>query len=113
MAISLWSSVFSLPTLTLPANWSASRSMVGARARQGPHHTAQKSTRTGFSLLTTSFSQLSVVSSITLALAIIVPSRWASGVSSPHYTRQGGAVTTRGTAPRDSGPVGGYACQGG
>src|SRR4051812_2103666 len=44
--------------------------MVGARARQGPHHTAQKSTRTGLSLLTTSCSQLSVVNSITLALAI-------------------------------------------
>src|SRR5260370_30027221 len=67
----LWS-VFSLPTLTLPAYCSASLSMVGPSIRQGPHHTAQKSTRTGLSLCTTSFSQFAVVSSTTLALAIYV-----------------------------------------
>src|SRR5262249_18754445 len=38
----LWS-VFSLPTLTLPANWSASLSIVGPSIRHGPHQTAQKS----------------------------------------------------------------------
>src|SRR4051794_12798820 len=47
--------------------------MVGARARQGPHQTAQKSTSTGLSLWTTSLSQLAAVSSTTLALAIARP----------------------------------------
>src|SRR5262245_50967631 len=37
------------------------RSRTGATAWQGPHHSAQKSTRTGFSLLMTSCSKVSVV----------------------------------------------------
>src|SRR5262249_40261864 len=43
------SSTFSFPTFTLPANCVAILSMVGPRARQGPHHGAQKSTSTGLS----------------------------------------------------------------
>src|SRR5438067_1535061 len=83
MAISLLSSVLSLPTLTLPWNWSAILSMVGARARQGPHHTAQKSTSTGLSLLTTSCSQLAVVSSTTLALAMGIAFHVGFGEAGP------------------------------
>src|SRR6516164_3690576 len=80
-AISGASSVLSLPTLILPANWSAILSIVGASIRHGPHHTAQKSTRTGFSLLVTSFSQFAAVNSITLALAM--PCRLSAKVSPP------------------------------
>src|SRR5581483_9900304 len=50
--------------------------MVGARARQGPHQTAQKSTSTGLSLLTTSCSQLAAVNSTTLALAMSFRLSW-------------------------------------
>src|SRR5215468_4243868 len=46
--------------------------MVGDSCRHGPHHTAQKSTRTGLSLLTTSWSQFAAVRVTTLALAICV-----------------------------------------
>src|SRR5262249_750436 len=46
--------------------------MVGDRALQGAHQVAQKSTRTGLSLLTSSLSQLAEVNSTTLALAIFV-----------------------------------------
>src|ERR1700722_3506007 len=62
--------------------------MIGESARQGPHQTAQKSTRTGLSLLTTSCSQLSAVSSTTLAFAIFVclsfPSDLAKEHAGPH-----------------------------
>ena len=64
-----FSSTFSLPTLTLPANWSAIRSMVGESWRHGPHHGAQKSATTRVPLVTYSF-QLPSVSSITLGLAM-------------------------------------------
>src|SRR5680860_1854711 len=40
------SSTLSLPTLTLPAYWSARSSMIGPTTRHGMHHGAQKSTRT-------------------------------------------------------------------
>src|SRR5262249_3606347 len=56
VATSGLSSMFSLPTLTLPANWLAILSMVGPSARHGPHQGAQKSTTTGTSLWATSFS---------------------------------------------------------
>src|SRR4051794_1616856 len=51
------SSMSSLPTLTLPACSSASFSTMGARALQGPHQVAVKSTRTGTSDLSTSASK--------------------------------------------------------
>src|SRR5438093_1595132 len=47
--------------------------MVGPSIRHGPHHGAQKSTSTGTVLSMTSFCQFSVVSSMTLALAMFVP----------------------------------------
>src|SRR5262249_52581502 len=67
-----FSSTFSLPTLILPANWSASRPMTGVRARHGPHHGAQKSATTRVPPLTCS-SKLLSVSSITLGLAMTSP----------------------------------------
>src|SRR5438067_615497 len=96
-AMSPCSSVFSLPTLSRPAKSVAILSMVGARARHGPHHGAQKSTSTGLSLLTTSCSQFSVVSSTTLALAIGPTFRARVQLGSPrggrrcHYKGRGGS----------------------
>src|ERR1700733_11797376 len=69
-AISGASSVLTLATLTLPWKSLAILSMVGANCRQGPHHTAQKSTSTGMVLLTTSCSQLSLVRLRTFSLAM-------------------------------------------
>src|SRR5439155_15989475 len=66
-------SVSTLPTLTLPANSSATASMVGASIRQGMHHSAQKSTSTGVPALSTSASKLASVNSLTLALAMDTP----------------------------------------
>src|SRR5262249_48613428 len=64
-----FSSTFSLPTFTLPANWSATWSMTGESRRHGPHHGAQKSATTRVPLVTYSF-QLASVSSITFGLAM-------------------------------------------
>src|SRR5262249_13605399 len=60
----------SLPTLTLPANCSASLSMVGPSWRHGPHHGAQKSTTTGMVLCSTSLAQLALVNSTTFLPAM-------------------------------------------
>src|SRR5690349_13306367 len=55
-----FSSVLSLTMLT--SSWSrAISSRIGATARHGPHHSAQKSTSTGLSLLMTSASNVSSV----------------------------------------------------
>jgi hypothetical protein len=45
----------------LPARSPASASSIGATARHGPHHGAQKSTSTGIGLSSTSFFQLASV----------------------------------------------------
>src|SRR5690349_840076 len=71
VATSEASSTLSLPTLTLPWNWLATRSMVGPSMRHGPHQAAQKSTTTGTSDCSTSFCQLSLVNSITFVAAMI------------------------------------------
>ena len=47
MAIAASSSVLSFTTLILPACSVAISSTIGPTARHGPHHSAQKSTRTG------------------------------------------------------------------
>src|SRR5438094_5763516 len=70
IARSEFSSTLTLPTLTLPANWSAILSMVGDSWRHGPHHGAQKSTRTGWADWATSACQFSDVNSTTFLLAI-------------------------------------------
>src|SRR4029453_17599639 len=54
-----FSSTFSLATVARPSNSDASASTVGARRRQGPHHSAQKSTSTT-PLLVSSSKLLSV-----------------------------------------------------
>src|SRR3569833_2671931 len=62
-----------LATFSLPLYWSASASTVGAICLQGPHQTAQKSTRVGVSDFRTSVSKLASVSFLTFWLAIRVP----------------------------------------
>src|SRR5204863_155037 len=57
-----FSSMFTLPTLMASPFSRAISSMSGAINLQGPHHSAQKSTRTGFSLLFTSRSKFDSVS---------------------------------------------------
>src|SRR5438309_5158301 len=52
-----------LPTFTLPWYSVASSSTIGAIARQGPHQVAQKSTRTGLSDFSTSWSKFASVTS--------------------------------------------------
>src|SRR5215831_3375724 len=64
-AVEPFASTSSLPTLTRPLYSSAIESMVGARARHGAHHAAQKSTNTGVLDFTTSDSKLlSVISTV-------------------------------------------------
>src|SRR3954454_23470017 len=65
-----WWSTSILATFTRPLYSSASASTIGAICLQGPHQTAQKSTRVGTSDLSTSVSKLMSVSSLMFALAI-------------------------------------------
>src|SRR3954447_12294619 len=69
MAVSGFSSTFSFTISILPACSAAISSSTGATRRQGPHHAAQKSTRTGFSACSTSFSN---VASVTSRIALLL-----------------------------------------
>ena len=71
-AISTWASVSTLPKVMSPCR-SAACSNTGPNWRQGPHHSAQKSTNTVPGALTTSV-KFSVVSS-TVAMAESNPGR--------------------------------------
>src|SRR5437899_3547790 len=66
-AVEQLASTSSLSTLKRPLYSSAMESMVGARARHGAHHAAQKSTSTGVLAFTTSDSKLVSVISIVFA----------------------------------------------
>src|SRR5215831_15051259 len=72
-AVEPLASTSSLPTFTRPLYSSAIASTVGARARHGAHHAAQKSTRTGVLDLATSDSKF--VSVISIVLAPMYPPR--------------------------------------
>src|SRR5262245_7168952 len=65
-----WWSTSIFATLRRPLYSLASASTVGAICLQGPHHTAQKSTRVGISDLSTSASKFASVSSLTFSFAI-------------------------------------------
>src|SRR5439155_1327278 len=54
--------------ITLPLYSSASSSTIGATMRQGPHHGAQKSTRTGSWFFSTSWSHSASVTSAGFAI---------------------------------------------
>src|SRR5260370_33740259 len=82
MAVLPFASTSSLPTFTLPAYSPATTSIVGAICRHGPHHSAKKSTRTGTSARSTSWSNVAsekfnvltpVISSPDLSLNIRIP----------------------------------------
>src|SRR6266849_179160 len=73
MGVALLRSTSILPIFTLPWYSFASSSTMGAKARQGPHQAAQKSTKTGVSDFKTSWSKLVSVTSKIELLAIIPP----------------------------------------
>src|SRR5918992_105336 len=61
-------STSSLATLSLPVYSTARSCTAGAIILQGPHHSAQKSTKTGSSELITSWSQVLSVTSLGSAI---------------------------------------------
>src|SRR6185436_16218305 len=67
------SSTFNFTTEALAEYCSATASIAGASMRHGPHHSAQKSTRTGFSDLSTSLSKELSVTSLTSSLIFVLP----------------------------------------
>ena len=73
-AICGFSSTFTLAIFTLPAISFEISSRAGPIMRQGPHHSAQKSTTTGSEDLSTSCSKLE---SVTFTVAITSPSCWS------------------------------------
>ena len=70
-ASSIFSSQLTLPTISLSASSSPICSMIGDIMLHGPHHTAQKSTKTGLSDRITFSSKFSALISIA---AIVIPS---------------------------------------
>src|SRR4051812_11414063 len=62
--------------LTLPAYSLARASIVGPMRLQGPHHSAQKSTRTGPPDFSTVSSKLLSVKVCTFSAAIVSPRPW-------------------------------------
>src|SRR5579859_1524485 len=91
MGVALFESTSILPIFTLPWYSVASSSTMGAIARQGPHHVAQKSTRTGLSDFKTSWSKFASVTStiplpaicfllvVNVALSADAPARCVAG----------------------------------
>ena len=71
-AISGWSSIFILTRTTAPRLSATTFSITGPNCRQGPHHGAQKSTKTGciFDASITSCMNCAVVMSLTGAGAV-------------------------------------------
>src|SRR5215211_5238405 len=61
-----FASTSTFTTSTTPSYFAASFSISGATIRHGPHHSAQKSTTTGFVLWSTSVSKVASVTSGTL-----------------------------------------------
>src|SRR5215831_19336599 len=66
------SSTFTFPTVAGPSNSTASSSIVGASTRHGPHHGAQKSTRTGYKLLRTSRGKFAALNVANLAFSMVI-----------------------------------------
>src|SRR6202795_1034669 len=85
MGVAALRSTSILTTLTLPLYSPASSSTIGAIARQGPHHAAQKSINTGLSDFNTLESKLASVTSA-MPLVAIHPSE----ASQETFRRRGG-----------------------
>src|SRR3954453_4697409 len=71
MGVALLLSTSIFPIFTLPWYSAASSSTIGAIALQGPHHTAQKSTKTGCSAFKTSWSKFASFTSMMPFAAIL------------------------------------------
>src|SRR5689334_19691980 len=67
--------MFTLPIRILPLYSSANSSRIGAIILQGPHHSAQKSTRIGTGDCRTSFAKFSCVRVTTLGEAMCLEIR--------------------------------------
>src|ERR1700748_379518 len=74
------SSIVTLAVVTAQASSSEIWSRAGAICLQGPHHSAQKSTRTGVLDCSTSFSKLS---SVTFTVLIKLLPIWVAGSQRP------------------------------
>src|SRR5688500_9247526 len=86
--------MFTLPILTRPSYSDASSSSTGAIILQGPHHSAQKSTRTGTGELKTSAEKLPSVSVTIFAAAIMKNDQIAVSIKNhPRYTTLPRATT--------------------
>src|SRR5207245_9419228 len=84
----LCSSTFTLPIRTRPAYSSDSFSRTGATMRQGPHHSAQKSTTMGPSDVFTSASKLAPVGT-RMILLIVSPASAVDARAFQGADRQG------------------------
>jgi hypothetical protein len=73
--LSGFSSTLTFTILTLPAYSAASSSSAGPIWRQGPHHSAQKSTTTGMADLRTSASKVASVTATVFAPMVVSPGR--------------------------------------
>src|SRR5580692_10941105 len=85
IGVALFASTSIFPILILPWYSVASSSTMGAIARQGPHHVAQKSTSTGVSDFSTSWSKFESVTSI-IPLPAIIPSGCADRLRSANQS---------------------------
>src|SRR5262249_57088551 len=97
------SSTLSLPTLALPAYSVAMASTVGVIILHGPHHSAQKSTRTGTSDLKTSASNEASVKVCTLSPAMLSVSSPVNIIAGTSPRRPSDARSRSGAG---SGPLG-------
>src|SRR2546429_418727 len=70
-ASSCSSSMFTLTSFSSPFRSSTIRSRMGETAWHGPHHSAQKSTRTGVSLSSTSWSKVDPVTAVAMYVSVL------------------------------------------
>src|SRR2546423_6783923 len=75
--------MFTFTSLSSSSRSAAIRSRIGDTAWQGPHHSAQKSTRTGLSLFRTSWSK-----SVVFTAVVIEPFRFPSGAAHVRTVRK-------------------------
>src|SRR5262245_62967824 len=109
-AVCGFSSTLSFTILTLPLSVPAISSSAGAIMRQGPHHSAQKSTTTGSVAFSTSESK---VASETLPTAMDIPrllSDTAADGGSNLGTRPPSVKAA--SSRRDGGKLSGQGCSG-